>query len=89
MSLLKKALFGTLTATLFASTLATAADADIRKSAAGMFAPGFKIDEISKSAIPGIFEVRVGSDMFYSDDKGSYFIMGGNIIDTKSKRNLT
>lgn len=88
MSLLKKFLFAASLATIGLSSLTFAADADIRKAAAELLPPGVKIDQISKSPIVGLFEVRVGSNVFYSDDKGSYFIMG-DITDTKTKRNLT
>ncbi len=48
-----------------------------------------KIDEITKSSMPGLFEVRVGgTDVFYTDAEGNYLIQG-NLIDTKAKRNLT
>lgn len=48
-----------------------------------------KIDEVSKSPMPGLFEVRVnGSDIFYTDAEGN-FLLQGNLIDTKLRRNLT
>ena len=48
-----------------------------------------KIDEVSKTAMPGLYEVRVnGTDIFYTDAKADYLIHG-NLIDTKARRNLT
>jgi thiol:disulfide interchange protein DsbC len=48
-----------------------------------------KIDEISKSPMPGLFEVRVnGADIFYTDAEGNFLIQG-QLIDTKARRNLT
>ena len=48
-----------------------------------------KIDEISKTAMPGLYEIRVnGSEIFYTDTEGNFLIQG-NLIDTKLKRNLT
>ena len=48
-----------------------------------------KIDEVSKSAMPGLYEVRVnGTDIFYTDAQANYLIHG-NLIDTRAKRNLT
>jgi thiol:disulfide interchange protein DsbC len=47
-----------------------------------------KIDEVTKSPIPGLMEVRVGTDIYYSDPEGNYLI-SGNLIDTKSQKNLT
>ncbi|HEY8049851.1 MAG TPA: DsbC family protein [Ramlibacter sp.] len=47
-----------------------------------------KIDEVSKTPMPGLFEVRVGTDLFYTDDKGDYLIQG-SLIDTKVQANIT
>ena len=47
-----------------------------------------QIDEVTKSPMPGLFEVRVGTDIFYTDAKGDFFIQG-NLIDTQAKKNLT
>jgi len=47
------------------------------------------IEEIRKSPIPGIFELRVnGSDIYYSDAQGDY-IFQGSLYDTRQSRNLT
>ncbi|MCZ2498942.1 thioredoxin fold domain-containing protein [Xylophilus sp. Kf1] len=47
-----------------------------------------QIDEISRTPMPGLFEVRVGTDVFYSDAKGD-FLLQGELLDTRAKRNLT
>lgn len=47
-----------------------------------------KIDEVTKTPIPGVWEVRVGTDLLYTDDTGNYVIQG-SIFDTRSKVNLT
>src|SRR3954469_3771092 len=46
------------------------------------------IDEVTKSPLPGLWELRVGTDLFYTDGEGRYFIQG-SIFDTKQQRNLT
>ncbi len=38
--------------------------------------------------MPGLFEVRVGTDLYYSDGDGN-FLFHGQLIDTKAQRNLT
>jgi thiol:disulfide interchange protein DsbC len=48
-----------------------------------------KIDEVRRSPIPGLFEVRVGSDLYYADAEGNNLIINGQILDTKTRRNLT
>lgn len=64
-------------------------DASIRKNLAERF-PNFPaIDEISKTPIAGIFEVRLnGTDIVYTDADANHVIQG-SIIDTKTRSNLT
>jgi len=51
--------------------------------------PNFpKIDEINRTPVPGLYEVRIGTELFYSDAEGSY-IINGEMMDTKNRRNLT
>ena len=48
-----------------------------------------KIDEITKAAMPGLYEIRVdGTDIYYTDAEGNFLIQG-QLIDTRSRRNLT
>jgi thiol:disulfide interchange protein DsbC len=79
---------------LFAATLALSAghavadEAAIRKNLPERM-PGFpKIDEVSRTPVPGLWEVRVGTDVLYTDDTGAYLIEG-QIVDLRSKTNLT
>ena len=47
------------------------------------------IDEIKRTPMAGLFELRVdGTEIYYTDASGSYLIQG-QLIDTKSQRNLT
>jgi len=47
------------------------------------------IEEISKTPMPGLFEVRVnGTDLLYTDAEGNFLIQG-MLIDTKARVNLT
>ena len=47
-----------------------------------------KIDEVSKTPMPGLFEIRMGNEVMYSDATGNFLIQGA-LIDVKQKRNLT
>jgi thiol:disulfide interchange protein DsbC len=68
---------------------AFAQEAAIRKNLAERLPSLPKIDEVSKTPINGLFEIRVNdSDIFYTDAEGNFLIQG-NLIDTRSKRNLT
>jgi thiol:disulfide interchange protein DsbC len=48
-----------------------------------------RIDEIRKTSMPGLYEVRVdGTELFYADAKGD-FLIRGELFDTKRRANLT
>ena len=47
-----------------------------------------KVDEVKPTPMKGLYEVRVGTDVFYSNETGDYLIQG-ELIDTKAQRNLT
>jgi thiol:disulfide interchange protein DsbC len=86
MKLIKIALIAT---TLVATLSATAQEATIRKNLIERIPQLQKIDEVSKSAMPGLFEIRVnGTEIYYTDVEGN-FLVQGNLIDTKQRRNLT
>ena len=66
-----------------------AQEATLRKNLAERLPALAKIDEISKTPIAGLFEIRLnGSDIYYTDAEGNYLIQG-SLIDLKQKRNLT
>jgi thiol:disulfide interchange protein DsbC len=48
-----------------------------------------KSDEVRRTTVPGLFEVRVGTDLYYADAEGNHLILNAQILDTKTKRNLT
>ena len=67
---------------------AFADEAAIRKNI-GERVPNFpKIDEVTKTAIPGIYELRIGTDILYTDEEGNH-VIEGQLIETKTKTNLT
>ena len=75
-------------AALTLSLSATAQEAAIRKTLAERIPQMEKIDEVQPTAMPGLYEVRIGTDIFYTDAKGNYLIQG-ELIDTRARRNLT
>lgn len=83
-------LFAALALLMFATALtATAGEAEIRKNLAAKIPQFAKIDEVTKAPIPGLYEVRVnGFEIFYTDEQGNYLLQG-NLIDVKERRNLT
>jgi thiol:disulfide interchange protein DsbC len=79
-----------LAALTLGSTLSAAAgEAEIRQNLAARIPQFAKIDEITKSPMPGLYEVRInGFEIYYTDEQGNYLLQG-NLIDVKARRNLT
>ena len=65
-----------------------AQEAAIRKALTERLPSFPQIDEVRESPMKGLYEVRVGTDIFYSDAAGNHLIEG-HLIDTRSKTNLT
>ena len=67
---------------------AQAQEAVIRKNLGERLPSMQKIDEISRTPMNGLWEVRIGNDILYTDSEGNFLIQG-NLIDARQKRNLT
>ena len=75
-----------LSSTLAAACLAQ--EAAIRENLVKRL-PGLpQIDEVTKTPIPGLYEVRMGTEIVYTDERGEH-IIEGTITETKTRANLT
>ncbi len=78
---------------LSAATLAVAQATDpaatVRGAVDTWLKGRYKVDEVRKTPVAGIWEVRIGSDLLYVDEKGQHAFIEGNLVDLKSNRNLT
>ena len=50
--------------------------------------PGTRIDRVTSSELPGLYEVAMGKNVAYVDGQGRYFLFG-HLYDMKSQRDLT
>lgn len=70
------------------SCAAWADEADIRKALSARLPAEVKIQSVQKMPMLGLYEVRVGNDIVYTDETGKYLIMG-SIQELKTGRNFT
>ena len=69
---------------------ALAQEAAIRKALAERLPQLPKIDEITRSPVAGLWEVRYGgSEIIYADDKGDFIFANGSLIDTRTRTDIT
>lgn len=85
--MIKKLLAAACAAVLAASAFAQA-EADVKKKVEASLGEGAKVDSVRKAGALGLYEVVVGGEIVYTDDKVSYIVLG-QIIDPKTRRNLT
>ena len=86
MKLLKTSLIAAALAVTFG---VQAQEATLRKNLGERIPQLQKIDEVTKSPMAGLFEIRVnGTEIYYTDAEGNFLIQG-SLIDTKQHRNLT
>ena len=77
-----------LAAVLLLPALASAQEDVIRKNLAARVTGLENIDEVSKTPMAGLYEVRVGSEILYTDAQGNYLIHG-SLLDTRARKDLT
>jgi thiol:disulfide interchange protein DsbC len=71
----------------FFSGIVWANEEAVRKAVEPHFA-GNKIESLKKTPYLGLYEVVVGDEVFYTDEKANYFFFG-HVIDTKTRASMT
>jgi thiol:disulfide interchange protein DsbC len=73
---------------LCVSGIASADEAAIRRNLVARMPDLPTIDEVTRTPVSGLWEVRMGSEVLYSDEQGR-FVIQGQIINTRNGVNLT
>ena len=81
--------FTLLSATLsMVSIYAIADEASVKKAVEAAY-PRFKVDSVTKTPFAGLYEVFMGGQIIYTDEKMSYLIAEGHLVDPKTKKDIT
>lgn len=75
-------------ALMFLSLSVVAGENEIRQSLQSKFPNIGKIEHIKKTPYGGLYEVVIGEQLIYADEKGQY-LFDGSVIDAQTRRNLT
>ncbi|MEO5677079.1 MAG: DsbC family protein [Usitatibacter sp.] len=67
---------------------AAAQDADKVKAELKKRVPEAPVDAVRKIPYGGLYEVTMGSEIFYTDEKASFLVLG-SIVDLRTKENIT
>jgi len=63
-------------------------EANIKKSLEPRLGEGAKIESVRETPYAGLYEVKVGGDILYTDKKGEFLIIG-HVYDAKTSQDLT
>jgi thiol:disulfide interchange protein DsbC len=67
----------------------TTVEAKIKKLAEQRLGDGTVIDSVVKAPFLGLYEVRVGSDIMYTDEQVKYMVFGGHVVDLTAHKDVT
>ena len=70
------------------ATLAIADEASVKKAVEAAY-PKFKVDSVIKTSYAGLYEVFMGGQIIYTDEKMTFLIAEGHVVDPKSKKDMT
>src|SRR4051812_22464914 len=61
-------------------------EASVRHAVESRFS--VKVDDVAKTAFGGLYEVRIGEEIMYTDERVNYLLVG-SLIDAKTRENVT
>ena len=70
------------------SVAAMADEASLKKAVEAAY-PKFKVESVSKTPYLGLYEVFMAGQIIYTDEKMTFLIAEGRLVDPKSKKDLT
>ena len=73
---------------LLASQFAVADEASLKKAIEAAY-PKFKVESVVKTPYAGLYEVFMGGQIVYTDEKLTFLIAEGRLVDPKTKKDVT
>jgi thiol:disulfide interchange protein DsbC len=67
---------------------AVADEASVKKAVETAY-PKFKVDSVIKTPYAGLYEVFMGGQIIYTDEKLTFLIAEGRLVDPKTKKDIT
>jgi thiol:disulfide interchange protein DsbC len=74
--------------TAVSASAQTSQEKSIKKMIETRLGDGAKVDSVTKTPYAGLYEVRIGGDIIYTDAKADYLFVG-RILDTKTQKDYT
>jgi len=70
------------------ATLVIADEISVKKAVEAAY-PKFKVESVTKTSYAGLYEVFMGGQIIYTDEKMSFLIAEGRVVDPKTKKDIT
>jgi len=70
------------------ATFAIADEASVKKAVEAAY-PKFKVDKVTKTPYAGLYEVFMAGQIIYTDEKLTFLIAEGRLVDPKTKKDIT
>ncbi len=70
------------------STFASADEASLKKAVEAAY-PKFKVEKVTKTPYAGLYEVFMAGQIIYTDEKLTFLIAEGRLVDPKTKKDIT
>ena len=70
------------------SALSLADEASVKRAVEAAY-PKFKVESVTKTNYSGLYEVFMGGQIIYTDEKMSFLIADGRLVDPKTKKDIT
>jgi thiol:disulfide interchange protein DsbC len=86
--MIKKTLAVICAAFIAASAFAQSGEADVKKNVETALGDGAKVDSVRKAGALNLYEVLVGGEILYTDEKANHVVIG-HLIDLKTHKDLT
>lgn len=77
-----------LSVTLSLTACADSVEANIKKTLQKQLGTGTPIETVAKTPYSGLYEVKIGSEIIYTDAEGKYIFIG-RIVEAESSKDLT
>lgn len=71
-----------------ASAIAAASEATVRAAFQKKY-PDVTVESVTKTPLPGIYEVFAHGDIIYTDEKAAYLFVNANLVDTERKASVS
>lgn len=70
------------------NSIANADEASVKKAVESAY-PKFKVESVTKTPFAGLYEVFMAGQIIYTDEKMTYLIAEGRLVDPKTKKDIT